>query len=324
VGEGVLADDRLVEPDLQAGDRRDHPAHRVEPHGLDDRRQAVEVLARLRAMTNSSSSSSPALADPVDRALVRPARDLPGAARPGSAAPPGRPAGPGGRDGAIRPLRSPSEPWGSQGPPARARRSVPAWPVTPPMGRPTSPTDRRRARCCRSRPSRRWPPRYRVRAANRASMIEDPDALRLRITESTRYDWPLKSPSLFMTFEAWRPTCRPSMSWTPRHRRESGVATSNRTTRRRLPSCVATKVGRDILPGPSFATTEAAGGRDGTPCSRRTPDIRCDRDVGRSPVDPSPSRSSVPAVLNANLGPLPARPRRVVGRIVRLYRRAAP
>jgi hypothetical protein len=47
LGEGVLADGRLVGPGLQAGDRRDHPAHRVEPLGLDVRRRAVEVPACL-------------------------------------------------------------------------------------------------------------------------------------------------------------------------------------------------------------------------------------------------------------------------------------
>ena len=35
VGEGVPADDRLVPLDGHPGDRRDHPADRIEPLGLD-------------------------------------------------------------------------------------------------------------------------------------------------------------------------------------------------------------------------------------------------------------------------------------------------
>ena len=49
VGEGVAADDRLVPLDDHAGDRRDHPADRVEPFGLDVGGQAVVVVPGLQA-----------------------------------------------------------------------------------------------------------------------------------------------------------------------------------------------------------------------------------------------------------------------------------
>src|SRR5258708_10450929 len=98
MSEDVLADDRLVERGLQADDRRDHPATRVEPLGLEVGGQALEFLAGLRGRDDLLGRRlAGAIADHVDRALDPRARDLPGAAWPGSAAPPGRPAGPGGR-----------------------------------------------------------------------------------------------------------------------------------------------------------------------------------------------------------------------------------
>ena len=75
VGEGVAAHDRLVALDGQAGDRREHPADRVEPLGLDAGRQAVVVEPGLQGHDDLFERGvAGALADAVDRAL-----DLPGA-----------------------------------------------------------------------------------------------------------------------------------------------------------------------------------------------------------------------------------------------------
>ena len=75
VGEGIAADDRLVALDGQAGDRREHPADRVEPLGLDLGRQAVVVEPGLQCHDDLFERGvAGALADAVDRAF-----DLPGA-----------------------------------------------------------------------------------------------------------------------------------------------------------------------------------------------------------------------------------------------------
>ena len=82
VGEGVAADDRLVALDGQAGDRRDHPADRVEPLGLDAGGQAVVVGPGLQRHDDLFERGvAGALADAVDRAL-----DLPGAGLAGGQA----------------------------------------------------------------------------------------------------------------------------------------------------------------------------------------------------------------------------------------------
>ena len=75
MGEGVAAHDRLVALDGQPGDRREHPADRVEPLGLDAGRQAVVVEPGLQGHDDLFERGvAGAFADAVDRAL-----DLPGA-----------------------------------------------------------------------------------------------------------------------------------------------------------------------------------------------------------------------------------------------------
>ena len=70
VGEGVAADDRLVALHGQPGDRREHPADRVEPLGLDAGRQAVIVEAGLQRHHDLFERGiAGAFADAVDRAL---------------------------------------------------------------------------------------------------------------------------------------------------------------------------------------------------------------------------------------------------------------
>src|SRR5271157_5754630 len=73
VGEGVAADDRLVPLHEQAGDRRDHPADRVQTLGLDTRGQPEVVVTRLQRHDDLLERGvAGALADAVDRALHLP------------------------------------------------------------------------------------------------------------------------------------------------------------------------------------------------------------------------------------------------------------
>ena len=79
VGERVAADDRLVPLDGQPGDRRDHPADRIEPLGLDAGGQAVVVEPRLQGHDDLFERGvAGTFADAVDRAFDLPGADLAG------------------------------------------------------------------------------------------------------------------------------------------------------------------------------------------------------------------------------------------------------